>query len=112
MKHPSIATPAITTIVDSLSSASVGQLAFQVQTWFPYKTSYFSKWIQFCIWMSKWREKRDSNPQPTVLETGALPIELFSQMVKGGDTSFTPDYDISVILPAPIVFPPSRIANL
>ena len=26
-----------------------------------------------------WREKRDSNPQPTVLETGALPIELFSQ---------------------------------
>jgi hypothetical protein len=27
----------------------------------------------------RWREKRDSNPQPTVLETGALPVELFSQ---------------------------------
>ncbi len=27
---------------------------------------------------SEWREKRDSNPQPTVLETGALPVELFS----------------------------------
>ena len=26
----------------------------------------------------KWQERRDSNPQPPVLETGALPIELHS----------------------------------
>jgi hypothetical protein len=26
----------------------------------------------------KWQEWRDSNPQPPVLETGALPIELHS----------------------------------
>ena len=25
-----------------------------------------------------WQERRDSNPQPPVLETGALPIELHS----------------------------------
>ncbi len=25
-----------------------------------------------------WQERRDSNPQPPVLETGALPIELLS----------------------------------
>ena len=28
--------------------------------------------------MIKWQEWRDSNPQPPVLETGALPIELHS----------------------------------
>ena len=27
----------------------------------------------------KWRAKRDSNPQPAVLETAALPIELLTQ---------------------------------
>ena len=26
----------------------------------------------------RWQERRDSNPQPPVLETGALPIELHS----------------------------------
>ena len=29
-----------------------------------------------------WQEWRDSNPQPPVLETGALPIELHSYMTK------------------------------
>ena len=28
--------------------------------------------------ISNWQERRDSNPQPPVLETGALPIELHS----------------------------------
>jgi len=28
-----------------------------------------------------WQERRDSNPQPPVLETGALPIELHSYHV-------------------------------
>ena len=37
--------------------------------------------------VEQWREKSDSNPQPTVLETGALPIELFSQrLIKGTNT--------------------------
>ena len=61
--------------------------------------------------MFKWREKRDSNPQPTVLETGALPIELFSPKM-GVVRVDELIYAISVMLPAPIVLPPSRIANL
>ena len=28
--------------------------------------------------VKSWQERRDSNPQPPVLETGALPIELHS----------------------------------
>ena len=28
--------------------------------------------------IKSWQERRDSNPQPPVLETGALPIELHS----------------------------------
>ena len=58
----------------------------------------------------RWREKRDLNPQPTVLETVALPIELFSQHFKINQNSSA--QRISEILPAPIVLPPSRIANL
>src|SRR5262245_6608939 len=46
-----------------------------------------------------WQGGRDSNPQPTVLETATLPIEL-------------PPYVItSVTRPAPMVRPPSRIAK-
>jgi hypothetical protein len=46
-----------------------------------------------------WQGGRDSNPQPTVLETATLPIEL-------------PPYAItSVTRPAPMVRPPSRIAK-
>ena len=37
-------------------------------------------------WYSIWQERRDSNPQPPVLETGALPVELHSHnlLVIGG----------------------------
>ena len=31
--------------------------------------------LSYCFY---WQERRDSNPQPPVLETGALPIELHS----------------------------------
>ena len=46
-----------------------------------------------------WQERRDSNPQPPVLETGALPIELRSYLI------------IFVTTPAPTVLPPSLIAK-
>ena len=56
----------------------------------------------FIIFFLKWQERRDSNPQPPVLETGALPVELHS-------SSYS---TISVTTPEPTVLPPSRIANL
>ena len=46
-----------------------------------------------------WQERRDSNPQPPVLETGALPIELRSYLI------------IFVTTPAPTVLPPSLMAK-
>ena len=50
-----------------------------------------------------WQERRDSNPQPPVLETGALPIELHS---------YLKSYSIILVTtPAPTVLPPSRIAK-
>ena len=59
-----------------------------------------------------WQEWRDSNPQPPVLETGALPIELHSY-----GEAFVPflrsNYStIDATTPAPTVRPPSRMANL
>ena len=48
-----------------------------------------------------WQEWRGSNPQPPVLETGALPVELHSS-----------SYEIiSVTTPEPTVRPPSLIAK-
>ena len=55
----------------------------------------------FIIFFQKWQERRDSNPQPPVLETGALPVELHSS-----------NYEIiSVTTPDPTVRPPSLIAK-
>ena len=65
----------MTTIVDSLSSERVGQEAFFSSTITSLQKS-LTDWKGFFIF--SWQEKRDSNPQPTVLETVALPIELFS----------------------------------
>ena len=45
------------------------------------KVSCLTSWINFkgfFITFFIWQERRDSNPQPPVLETGALPIELRS----------------------------------
>ena len=51
------------------------------------------------ILLFNWQERRDSNPQPPVLETGALPIELRSYLI------------ILVTTPAPTVLPPSLMAK-
>ena len=51
------------------------------------------------ILLFNWQERRESNPQPPVLETGALPIELRSYLI------------IFVTTPAPTVFPPSLMAK-
>ena len=71
------------------------------------KASCFTSCINFIgflifILNSYWQERRDSNPQPPVLETGALPIELHSYRV----------YSIILVTtPAPTVLPPSLIAK-
>ena len=68
-------------------------------------TSFSSNLLNKLKWFHKtylnWQERRDSNPQPPVLETGALPVELHSS-----------SYEIiSVTTPDPTVRPPSRIAK-
>ena len=71
------------------------------------KASCLTSWINFIGFLiilnsAYWQERRDSNPQPPVLETGALPIELHSYRV----------YSIILVTtPAPTVLPPSRIAK-
>ncbi len=73
----------------------------------------------------RWQERRASNPQPPVLETGALPIELrsFAAGPAPGPLAVIPNpvfiaywrsLAYSMILattPAPTVRPPSRIAK-
>src|SRR5690554_3090073 len=80
--------------------------------------------INLCIRMlEKWQARRESNPQPAVLETAALPIELlactettqctFYQTHHKGALGTRVIY-YSMILattPAPTVRPPSRIAK-
>jgi hypothetical protein len=67
------------------------------------KASCFTSCINLSGFLIKvlfnWQERRDSNPQPPVLETGALPIELRSYLI------------IFVTTPAPTVFPPSLMAK-
>ena len=52
--------------------------------------------------------RRDSNPQPTVLETVALPVELLAYHQKKSMIAYSTIFDTT---PAPTVLPPSRIAN-
>ena len=53
---------------------------------------------------ASWQARRESNPQPAVLETAALPIELLA--------CTSVDYSMTfATTPAPTVRPPSRIAN-
>jgi hypothetical protein len=56
------------------------------------------------FYLRRWQARRESNPQPAVLETAALPIELLA--LKQADHSM-----ILATTPAPTVRPPSRIAN-
>jgi hypothetical protein len=77
------ATDAMTTIVDSHSSGLVGQLHFSSSVFtspmnvraLPYPLSDFIHVSGFRHGV-RWHGRRDLNPQPPVLETGALPIEL------------------------------------
>ncbi len=52
-----------------------------------------------------WQGQRESNPQPSVLETDALPIELYPC------GSFLNHSMILATTPAPTVRPPSRMAK-
>ena len=65
---------AITIKVPCKVSFDVGQVTL--------KASCFTSCINFkgfiIIFKLSWQERRESNPQPPVLETGALPIELHS----------------------------------
>ena len=68
-----------------------------------------------------WQARRESNPQPAVLETAALPIELLaylstkqSHRVNDSVASSKTELYYSIILattPAPTVRPPSRTAK-
>ena len=66
-----------------------------------------------------WQGGRDSNPQPTVLETATLPIELPPSAVEWSLVSGRSRLDscpwnqvtMSATRPAPIVRPPSRMAK-
>src|SRR5262249_4606996 len=55
-----------------------------------------------------WQAKRESNPQPSVLETDALPVELLACVL---NPAFTHSITLATT-PAPTVLPPSRMANL
>ena len=79
-----------------ITSLPVGQVTL--------KASCFTSCINFngFFIILVWQERRESNPQPPVLETGALPIELHSYGVYS---------IIFVTTPAPTVLPPSRIAK-
>jgi hypothetical protein len=52
---------------------------------------------------SKWQARRESNPQPAVLETAALPIELLAYSVVvptwQGDVSIDGCRVVTVVLP-------------
>ena len=63
--------------------------------------------------VSNWQARRESNPQPAVLETAALPIELLTYSDKLNELVMLLNYTIQDLAttPAPTVRPPSRIAN-
>ena len=51
-----------------------------------------------------WQGQKESNPQPTVLETVALPIELYPCFQAVRRTAFTENYSmIAATTPAPTV---------
>ena len=65
--------------------------------------------LNFIFYIYFWQEWQASNPQPPVLETGALPVELHSFILVLLQRIF---YSIiSETTPEPTVLPPSRIAK-
>src|SRR4051812_24744296 len=74
VKAPRITAAATTTMVESRSSALVGQVAFWSS---PTISPRKMRVLRNGFFMAKiWQARRESNPQPTVLETATLPIEL------------------------------------
>ena len=69
----------------------------------PLTSLYNFKICKFIFLFYYWQEWWESNPQPPVLETDTLPIELHS---------YVNYYAIILVTePAPTVLPPSRMAN-
>src|SRR5690625_1430605 len=78
MKAPKIRTATMTTMVEFFSSVAVGHVAFfNSAIVSPVKIRMLRN--GFFI-TNSWQDRRDSNPQPTVLETATLPIELLSYL--------------------------------
>src|ERR1043166_9863484 len=77
---PSTSTVMITTNVESTSSLRVGHADFLSSTTTSLKNSRTlnTGFAIVCISDLRWHARRDLNPQPTVLETAALPIELLA----------------------------------
>ena len=108
MNSPHIKLKSMTTQVLSINSERGGQVTF-----FPSAITSRKYWYSLRT-MDPFeieQGKRDSNPQPTVLETATLPIELFPFVALLGAGARNPYLTISVTVPAPMVRPPSRIAN-
>src|ERR1041384_8263836 len=77
---PSTSTVMITTNVESTRSLRVGHADFLSSTTTSLKNSRTlnTGFAIVCISDLRWHARRDLNPQPTVLETVALPIELLA----------------------------------
>ena len=75
---PRMMAATMTTIVESRSSTLVGQVAFFSSSMIsPAKMRVLRNGF---VILEKWQARRESNPQPTVLETATLPIELHACM--------------------------------
>src|SRR5690606_10990337 len=82
-----------------------------------FATYYMTNFADIKRLLKTWQVRRDSNPQHSVFETDALPIELLT--CKTTSWSLNSNllvlfYDYAVTLattPAPTVRPPSRIAK-
>ena len=73
-------TATATTATEVKSSFFTGQTTFLTSCFTWSKNLYAFKFLNivFIYPFIKWQERQASNPQPPVLETGALPIELHS----------------------------------
>ncbi len=142
MPNPKINVARTTTFVESLSSSFVVQETFfssSLSSWICtnndflfFECAFSSSRFDFGLLnfisivlidhfsISFYRVRRDSNPRPATLEIAALPAELHTLVHKklahhkrqASLYSILPYWRIFVTVPAPIVLPPSRIANL
>src|ERR1700689_707131 len=79
VKRPRSRLAMITTIVESRSSVRVGQLAFwssPIISPTKMRVLWNGFFMDCCVDFLKWQGRRESNPQPTVLEPHPLPMDL------------------------------------